>query len=86
MCFEQRKQKPGLKFNPGLTLIGLQATRPRLIYFWLQKKKKYSKQKYSRQNANRECRRMKIYHCREKNILPQLLLISQSDWPISCCR
>ena len=28
MLFEQKKKKPGLKFNPGLALIGLQTTGP----------------------------------------------------------
>ena len=27
-AFEQKKKKPGLKFNPGLALIGLRATGP----------------------------------------------------------
>ena len=27
--FEQKKKKPGLKFNPGLALIGLRTTGPR---------------------------------------------------------
>ena len=26
--FEQKKKKPGLKFNPGLALIGLRTTGP----------------------------------------------------------
>ena len=29
--FEQKKKKTGLKFNPGLALIGLQTTGPRLV-------------------------------------------------------
>ena len=28
--FEQKKKKPGLKFNPGLVVIGLQTTGPRV--------------------------------------------------------
>ena len=28
--FEQKKKKPGLKFNPVLALIGLQTTGPRV--------------------------------------------------------
>ena len=28
--FEQKKKKPGLKFNPGLALIGFQTTGPRV--------------------------------------------------------
>ena len=28
IVFEQKKKKPGLKFNPGLTLIGLRTTGP----------------------------------------------------------
>ena len=27
-AFEQKKKKPGLKFNPGLELIGLRTTGP----------------------------------------------------------
>jgi len=27
-AFEQKKKKPGLKFNPGLALIGLRTTGP----------------------------------------------------------
>ena len=27
-CFEQKKKKLGLKFNPGLALIGLRTTGP----------------------------------------------------------
>ena len=29
--FEQKKKKPGLKFNPGLALIGLRITGPRCL-------------------------------------------------------
>ena len=29
--FEQKKKKPGLKFNPGLALIGLRTIGPRRI-------------------------------------------------------
>ena len=28
-AFDEKKKRPGLKFNPGLTLIGLQTTGPR---------------------------------------------------------
>ena len=30
-CFEQKKKKLGLKFNPGLALIGLRTTGPRAL-------------------------------------------------------
>ena len=30
-AFEQKKKKPRLKFNPGLALIGLRTTGPRLV-------------------------------------------------------
>ena len=29
--FEQKKKKPGLKFNPGLELIGLRTTGPKFF-------------------------------------------------------
>jgi len=28
-AFDEKKKRPGLKFNPGLTLIGLRTTGPR---------------------------------------------------------
>ena len=31
-AFEQNKKKPGLKFNPGLALIGLRTTGPTDVY------------------------------------------------------
>ena len=30
-AFDQKKKKPGLKFNPGLELIGLRTTGPALF-------------------------------------------------------
>ena len=30
-AFEQKEKKPRLKFNPGLALIGLRTTGPRLV-------------------------------------------------------
>ena len=33
-AFEQKKKKPGLKFNPGLVVIGLRTTVPRVSIFF----------------------------------------------------
>ena len=30
-AFDEKKRRPGLKFNPGLALIGLRTTGPRII-------------------------------------------------------
>ena len=43
-AFEQKKEKPGSKFNPGLALIGLQTTGPWLVA--LRRKLSLTNQKY----------------------------------------
>ena len=78
--FEQKKKKPGLKFNPGLALIGLRTTGP-----WTEsrvndaidlKLESSDSQENSKDDAQSDCSEMVAYVS-----LPHCAVLSRNFYP-----